>query len=130
MPFPLSQIDPHVEVVARLLDDEGVLATSRGQDPFREGHTAVGDAEAQVARVGRGRGPEGELVVAVVEVRGLELGRLAAARDGGLGPGQRLVERVHADLPRREVIACGDAEVQVVSADGHGCALLCGGRGW
>ena len=117
-PLPSSQLDPHVEVVARLLDDDGILATGRGQDLLREGLAAVGDAEPQVARVGGGRGPEGKLVVAVVEVFGLELSGQAAAIDGGLGPGQCLVDRVHADvLPRGEVISGGDVEAEVVCAD-------------
>lgn len=125
---PSSQLDPHVEVVARLLDRDGILADG-GQDLLSQGLAAVRDAEPQVAAVQRRRGPEGELVVAVVEVRGLELGRLAAACDGRLRPGQGLVHRVHADLSRGEIIAGGEGEVEVVSAAGHGCVLLCRGGG-
>lgn len=127
--LPLGQLDPHVEVVARLLDGDNVLA-DRGQNLFSQCLSTVGDAEPQVARVERRRGPEGELVVAVVEVCGLELGGLATAGNGGLGPGQRLVEWVHADLSHGEVIAGGKVETKVVPTARHGCVLLCGSDGW
>lgn len=127
--FPLGQLNPHVEVIARLLDGDSVLA-DRGQNLLSQCFSTVGDTEPQVARVERCRGPEGELVVAVVEVCGLKLGGLAAAGNGGLGPGQRLVEWVHADLSHGEVIAGDKVEAEFVPTAGHGSVLLCGSDGW
>lgn len=74
--------------------------------------------------------PEGEAVVAVAEVLGLELGALAATRDAVLGPGISLVERVDGACHHMRGVATGrDVQLRGVPAAGYRVVLLGGGGG-
>lgn len=124
-----SVLDVDVEVVARLGDRDGGRA-SGGEYLLCQLLAAVRDAVAQVPAVEGPRVPEGEAVVAVAEVLGLELGALAATRDAVLGPGVGLVERVDgADHHVGGVGTGRDVQPRGVPAAGYRVALLGGGGG-
>lgn len=125
----LSVFDVDVKVVARLGDRDGGRAPG-GEDLLGQLPAAVRDAVAQVPAVEGPRVPEGEAVVAVAEVLGLELGALAATRDAILWPGVGLVERVDGSSHHVRGVGAGrDLQPRGVPAAGYRVALLGGGGG-